>query len=315
MIEEQASIQVENLEKNYGEVRAVAGVSFDVREGEIFGLLGPNGAGKTTTIHCLCGLVEPTSGRLRIGGADVQRDRVAARRQLGLVPQELALYESLSARENLEYWAGLFGLRGEELRQRVEQALALAGLADRGREPLRRFSGGMKRRLNFACGIVHGPRVLLLDEPTVGVDPQSRARLLDLVREQARAGVAVLYTTHYMEEAEHLCDRLAVIDHGRIIASGTLGDLRAMAGGKDLLRVEGRVDGARAAEAAARAGGAEVLRCEEGLLVLRVEDGAKRLEFILEELRHSGAEVRSVSLEQPSLESLFLQLTGRGLRE
>jgi ABC-2 type transport system ATP-binding protein len=311
----QSLIVAENLEKSFGEVRAAAGVSFEVREGEIFGLLGPNGAGKTTTIHCICGLTPPSAGRVRVGGADVQRDRVAARRQLGLVPQELALYESLSARENVEYWGGVFGLRGTELRRRVEEALEVAGLADRGREPAGRFSGGMKRRLNFACGIVHRPRVLLLDEPTVGVDPQSRARLLDLVREQARAGVAVLYTTHYMEEAEHLCDRLAIIDHGRIIAMGTLGELRAMTGGKDLLRVEGRVDGARAAEAAARSGGVEVLRCEEGLLVLRVEDGAKRLELILEELRRSGAEVRSVSLEQPSLESLFLQLTGRELRE
>ncbi len=308
-------IQVENLEKSYGEARAVNGVSFEVASGEIFGLLGPNGAGKTTTIQCLCGLVSPTAGRVRIGGADLQRDRVAARRQLGLAPQELALYESLSARENLEYWAGVYGLRGEQLRQRVDESLELTGLADRGREPVRRLSGGMKRRLNFACAIVHRPRVLLLDEPTAGVDPQSRARLLDLVKEQARLGAAVVYTTHYMEEAQQLCDRLAVIDHGRIIALGTLEELRALIGGRDLLRLAGRMDGPGAAGAAARMEGVEVLHAGGDWLTLRVADGAARLEAILDTLRRSGMEVRSVSLEQPSLESLFLQLTGKDLRE
>lgn len=308
-------ILVEQLEKSYGEVRAVNGVSFEVPPGEIFGLLGPNGAGKTTTIHCLCGLISPTSGRVRIAGADVQRDRVAARRQMGLAPQELALYESLSARENLEYWAGVYGLRGAALRQRADEALELAGLADRGRDPVRRFSGGMKRRLNFACAIVHRPRVLLLDEPTAGVDPQSRARLLDLVQAQACAGAAVVYTTHYMEEAQQLCRRIAVIDHGRIIAMGTLEQLRSLIGGRDVLRVAGRMDGPRAAEAAARMEGVEVLGAAEDLLSMRVEDGARRLEAILETLRRSGMEVRSVSLEQPSLESLFLQLTGKELRE
>lgn len=308
-------ILVEQLEKSYGEVRAVNGVSFEVQPGEIFGLLGPNGAGKTTTIHCLCGLVSPTAGKVRIGGADVQRDRVAARRQMGLAPQELALYESLSARENLEYWAGVYGLGGAQLRQRVGEALELAGLADRGREPVRRFSGGMKRRLNFACACVHRPRVLLLDEPTAGVDPQSRARLLDLVQAQASAGAAVVYTTHYMEEAQQLCHRIAVIDHGRIIAIGTLEQLRSLIGGRDVLRVAGRMDGPRAAEAAARMEGVEVLSAAEDLLSMRVEDGARKLEPILETLRRSGMEVRSVSLEQPSLESLFLQLTGKELRE
>ncbi len=308
-------IQVENLEKSYGQVRAVNGVSFEVASGEIFGLLGPNGAGKTTTLHCMCGLVSPTAGRVRTGGADVQRDRVAACRQLGLAPQELALYESLSARENLEYWAGVYGLRGEQLRQRVDESLELAGLADRSREPVRRFSGGMKRRLNFACAIVHRPRILLLDEPTAGVDPQSRARLLDLVKEQARLGAAVVYTTHYMEEAQQLCDRLAVIDHGRIIAMGTLEELRALIGGRDLLRLAGRMDGAGAAGAAARMEGVEVLHAGGDWLTLRVADGAARLEAILDTLRRSGMEVRSVSLEQPSLESLFLQLTGKDLRE
>jgi ABC-2 type transport system ATP-binding protein len=308
-------ILVEQLEKSYGEVRAVNGVSFEVPPGEIFGLLGPNGAGKTTTIHCLCGLISPTSGRVRIAGADVQRDRVAARRQMGFAPQELALYESLSARENLEYWAGVYDLRGEDLRQRVGEALELAGLADRGREPVRRFSGGMKRRLNFACAIVHRPRVLLLDEPTAGVDPQSRARLLDLVQAQARQGAAVVYTTHYMEEAQQLCHRIAVIDHGRIIAMGTLEQLRSLIGGRDVLRVAGRMNGPRAAEAAARMEGVEVLSAGQDLLSMRVEDGARKLESILETLRQSGMEVRSVSLEQPSLESLFLQLTGKELRE
>src|SRR5271154_2789333 len=225
-------IEVEQLRKQYGEVVAVQDVSFTAQPGEIFGLLGPNGAGKTTTIGCISSLLTPTSGHIRVMGHDVVRDGVAARRSMGVVPQEIALYDDLSADENLSYWGGAQGLRGAELRDRIRETLALTGLSDRAKEPIKRYSGGMKRRLNFACGVVHRPRVLLLDEPTVGVDPQSRVRLLELVREQARAGACVLYTTHYMEEAETLCDRLAIVDRGRIIAQGTLAELRAMLGGR-----------------------------------------------------------------------------------
>src|SRR5580693_1559387 len=232
-------LEVEQLRKSYGELIAVDGVSFAARPGEIFGLLGPNGAGKTTTIGCICGLLVPSAGHVKVMGHDVVREGAAARAKLGVVPQEFALYDDMSARENLDYWGGAQGMRNPKLRERIQQVLELTGLQDRAREPVKQFSGGMKRRLNFACGILHSPSVLLLDEPTVGVDPQSRVRLLDLVREEARAGTTILYTTHYMEEAEVLCDRLAIMDRGAIIASGTLEELRSLMAERDLLRLSG----------------------------------------------------------------------------
>jgi len=197
-------IEVQELRKSFGDLKAVDGVSFTARRGEIFGLLGPNGAGKTTTISCISGLLTPTSGTIRVMGHDVVHDGQAARRALGVVPQEIALYEELSATENLAYWGGAQGLRNPLLRERINKVLESTGLQDRAREPVKRFSGGMKRRLNLAASIVHSPKVLLLDEPTVGVDPQSRVHLLEMVRAEARAGTCVLYTTHYMEEAESL---------------------------------------------------------------------------------------------------------------
>src|SRR5438552_3995049 len=297
-------IEVEQLRKQYGELVAVKDVSFTAPAGEIFGLLGPNGAGKTTTIGCISSLLTPTAGRIRVAGHDVMRDGVAARRSIGVVPQEIALYEDLSARENLSYWGGAQGLRGAKLRDRINAVLELTGLLDRAKEPVKQFSGGMKRRLNFACGIVHEPKVLLLDEPTVGVDPQSRVRLLELVRDQARSGACVLYTTHYMEEAETLCDRLAIIDHGSIIAQGTLTELRALVSEHDLLRLTGtfRTDAVR--EALAHLEGVEILQSDESQMSLAVSDASHRLPSIFAPSKSSG-EVRGTTLTQPSLESLF----------
>jgi ABC-2 type transport system ATP-binding protein len=308
-------IEVENLRKTFGDLVAVDGVSFVAPPGGIFGLLGPNGAGKTTTISCICGLLTPTSGRVRVVGRDVARDGAEARRALGVVPQEIALYDDLTARENLEYWGGTQGLRGAECKRRIEEVLDLTGLADRAREAVKRFSGGMKRRLNFACGILHHPKVLLLDEPTVGVDPQSRVRLLELVRAEAQAGTCVLYTTHYMEEAETLCDRLAVVDHGRIIAQGTLAELRSMLRERDLLRFSGvfRPEGVRAA--LERLDAVELLNVDESQLALAMPEASRRLPEIFAALAASGAEVRGTRLRQPSLESLFIKLTGKELRE
>src|SRR6476659_4174952 len=239
-------IAVSQLGKRYGDLVAVDGVTFTAEPGRIFGLLGPNGAGKSTTIGCISGLLTPTSGRVTVLGHDVVTDRIAARRQLGIVPQELALYEDLSARENLAYWAAAYGMNGDGLKRRVLEVLERIGLGDRSREPVKRFSGGMKRRLNFGCGVVHSPKVLLLDEPTVGVDPQSRVRLLELVREEVATGTCVLYTTHYMEEAQDLCDRIAIIDHGKLLTLGTLDQLRNQIGEKDIIRLSGKFDPAAA---------------------------------------------------------------------
>ncbi len=214
-------IEVNNLRKTFGELVAVRDVTFQVESGQIFWLLGPNGAGKSTTIGCICGLLKPSGGTIRLLGHDVVRDGPRSRQQLGVVPQELALYDDLSAVENLKYWGAVYALRGKQLQARVDDVSASIGLVDRAGDSVRTFSGGMKRRLNFGCSIVHQPQVLLLDEPTAGVDPQSRERLLDLVRAEVATGTCVLYTTHYMEEAQALCDRLAIIDHGEIIAAGT----------------------------------------------------------------------------------------------
>jgi len=308
-------IEVEQLRKSYGDLVAVDAVSFTAQPGEIFGLLGPNGAGKTTTIGCICGLLTPTSGHVRVMGHDVVREGVAARRVLGVVPQEISLYEDLSATENLSYWGGAQGLRQPELGARIQKVLETTGLLDRAREPIKRFSGGMKRRLNFACGIVHVPRVLLLDEPTVGVDPQSRVRLLEMVRAEAQAGTCVLYTTHYMEEAEQLCDRLAIVDRGRIIAAGTLAELRSLLAQRDLLRLTGAFPAEAAKAALEHIDGIEIVQADAGLLVLSLAEASRRLPAIFSALESAGAEVRGTTLTQPSLESLFIKLTGKELRE
>jgi ABC-2 type transport system ATP-binding protein len=308
-------IKVEHLRKMYGEIAAVEDATFTAHAGEIFGFLGPNGAGKTTTIGCISGLLTPTAGRVMVDGHDVVREGTAARRSIGVVPQELAMYDDLTAVENLEYWGGAQGLRGHELKQRIARVLELTGLQDRARETVKRYSGGMKRRLNFACGLVHQPRILLLDEPTVGVDPQSRVRLLDLVREEAKAGTCVLYTTHYMEEAESLCNRLAIMDHGRLIAQGTLTELRAMVGERDLLRLTGAWDTDSVHKALALLDGVEIVHVSDGLATVSAANASGRLHSIFAALSTAGADVRGATLTQPSLESLFIKLTGKELRE
>lgn len=308
-------IKVEHLRKVYGEVIAVEDAGFTANAGEIFGLLGPNGAGKTTTIGCICGLLTPSAGRILVDGHDVVRQGTAARRSLGIVPQELAMYDDLSAVENLEYWGGAQGLRGTRLKERIAMVLELTGLQDRAREPVKRYSGGMKRRLNFACGLVHKPKILLLDEPTVGVDPQSRVHLLDLVREEAKAGTCVLYTTHYMEEAESICDRLAIMDHGRLIAQGTLADLRAMMGERDLLRLTGSWDTEEVRKALARLEDVEIVQVGEGSATISTSNASSRLPSVFAALSSTGADVRGATLTQSSLESLFIKLTGKELRE
>jgi ABC-2 type transport system ATP-binding protein len=312
------SIEVSELVKHYGDSLAVDRVSFSVSGGEIFGLLGPNGAGKSTTLACLSGLHAASSGRASVLGHDVATEPRQAKAALGVVPQELALYEDLSARENLAFWGAAYRMPRREIDPRVLELLEAVGLADRAKEPVKKFSGGMKRRLNFACGIVHRPKVLLLDEPTVGVDPQSRVRILELVRAEARRGTCVLYTTHYMEEAETLCDRIAILDHGKVIAQGTLAELRAMLGERDLLRLSGAFDPAaaqRALDAVPGLAGLEIVQSSPEQLLLALPEASKRLPAVFAALAGAGSEVRETTLSQPSLESLFIRLTGKELRE
>ncbi len=308
-------IEVKDLQKSYGEVLAVKGVSFTARKGSVFGLLGPNGAGKSTVISCICGLLKPTAGTVTVNGFDIVGEAKKAKRSLGVVPQELAIYEDFSARDNLAYWGAAYGLKGRELKSRVAYVLERIGLQDRAGELPKHYSGGLKRRLNFGCGLVHEPEILLLDEPTVGVDPQSRESLFNLVKEERDKGTCVLYTTHYMEEAENLCDELAIIDHGKIIAAGTLKDLRAQVGESDIIQLSGTFDPI-AVEAAilGLAIDSEILVLSAGTLVLAIEEAAARLPAVLAAVSSSGAEIRETRLTEPNLESLFLKLTGSELR-
>ncbi len=308
-------IEVEEVRKVYGDLAAVDGVSFAAGEGMVFGLLGPNGAGKSTTIGCISGLLAPSSGRIRVCGHDVIEEARRARSCIGVVPQELALYEDLNATANVRYWGAAYGLRGSDLTRRVGEVLEATDLSDRAREPVKKLSGGMKRRLNFACGIVHRPRVLLLDEPTAGVDPQSRVRLLDMVREQAQAGACVLYTTHYMEEAQALCDRLAIMDHGRILAMGTLDELRGLLGERDLLRLSGEFEPERSRNGVEALGDVEVVSIDSGTMLIAVGAASRRLPAIFEAIANAGGRVDETTLNRPNLESLFIKLTGREIRE
>ena len=301
-------IELRGLGKDYGGRVAVDRVDLEVRRGEILGLLGPNGAGKTTALSMVCGVVTPTRGSVTIGGVQLAREPFAAKAKLGLVPQDLALYEELSARDNLRYFGALQGLRGATLGRRVDWALEVVGLRDRADEAARRYSGGMKRRLNIAAGLVHQPELLVLDEPTVGVDPQSRNHIFETVRGLHRGGMTVIYASHYMEEVEGLCDRVAIMDAGAIIALGTVPELVARYAGRG---VEVEVDGDVEAAAGAAAAAGAVSR--EGA-VLRVTPTAG-LSPVVAAIEGTGARITRIESHRADLEAAFLALTGRGLRD
>lgn len=277
-------IEATGLRKRFKDVDALKGITFSVRAGEIYGLLGPNGAGKSTAIGILCGLVAPDGGDARLNGIDVTQQPVAAKRVLGVVPQEVALYMELSARDNLRFFGRLYGLGGRDLDQRVNEVLARVSLGDRAREPIERYSGGMLRRLNIAAGLLHAPKAILMDEPTVGLDPQTRINILELVRTIARDGAAVLYTTHYLDEAERLCDRVGIIDHGVILAEGTLQELRAAAGEREIVALRGmfRPDAVAASLGALGPGSEiEVIKTSEQELLFSLRHAERQLSELL----------------------------------
>ncbi|MBD3162837.1 MAG: ATP-binding cassette domain-containing protein [Candidatus Eisenbacteria bacterium] len=308
-------IDVENLSKSFGATRAVDGISFQVQPGEIYGLLGPNGAGKTTTISCITGLLKPSAGRAVVDGVDVGSDPIRARRSLGVVPQETAIYDTLSARENLSYFASLHGISGEEKRRRVDEALDRVGLASNAKQASKKFSGGMKRRLNLAIGLVSRPKALLLDEPTVGIDPQARIHILDVVREVQKEGTAVLYTTHYLEEAETLCDRVGIMDHGRILAEGTISELRARVGEGTVLTLKGRFNPEQIQDAIRAESDARIVSLEENLAMVATSGEAAGASELLSRLLRADLDVAEIAMKEPSLENLFIKLTGRELRD
>jgi ABC-2 type transport system ATP-binding protein len=308
-------LDVRDVRKRYGAVQAVDGVSFTVAKGETVGLLGPNGAGKTTTVSMVAGLLAPDGGEVRLEGRPLSGDTDPRKGALGFVPQDLALFEKLSARENLHLFGALYGLAGSDLHRAVDAALDVAGLADRAKDRVEAYSGGMKRRLNLAAALLHDPRLLILDEPTVGVDPQSRNAIFEALEALKRRGLALVYTTHYMEEAERLCDRLVIVDHGRVLRDGTLKDLYAELPAAEVLEVEIDGDAARAAEGLRGLPGIATATVEAGRLALGVQELGTGSAAALAWLASNGFPVRHVASVRATLEHVFLTLTGRSLRD
>ena len=309
-------IEVQELVKKYGSTVAVDRVSFRVERGELFGLLGPNGAGKTSTISVLSTLLPADGGRAVVAGCDVAKDGDGVRRRIGVVPQEIALYEDLGAQDNLRFWGRLYGLDGNDLTRRTEEMLEAVELSEHARQKVSSFSGGMKRRLNLAAGLMHGPEVLFLDEPTVGIDAQARAKILDLIRQLNDDGLTVLYTTHYLEEAEQLCDRIGVIDRGKLVALGDKDDLIRQIGDEDTISFLLPAD--RFDELRALAAGWETIgKVEErrGCARLKVRDTARVLPEIQAWLMAQQLPLGHLEVLRPNLETLYLNLTGRELRE
>jgi ABC-2 type transport system ATP-binding protein len=294
---------------------AVDGVSFTIAAGETYGLLGPNGAGKTTTISMVCGLLTRDAGRVTLQGRELDTGTVEVKAAVGFVPQEIAVYPDLTARENLRFFGKLYGLSGTELDTRIDRILGTIGLADRADERTDAFSGGMKRRLNIGLGMLNDPALLLLDEPTVGVDPQSRNAILDSVEALASEGMAVLYTTHYMEEAERLCDRVGILDEGSLKAEGTRRELISLVGEHDRLRIDARGDLPAASAAALAVPGVEEAVPREGGLDLMARDVRASLAEIVRAIDDTGAGITSIEVEEPNLEAVFLHLTGKALRD
>ena len=308
-------LRCEHLVRRFGERTAVDDVSFSIAPGETYGLLGPNGAGKTTCIRMVCGLLRRDGGEVVVNGLRVDPRTVRAKAGIGFVPQDVALYPDLSARENLRFFGRLYRLRGRLLDERVAEVLELVDLADRAGDRVESFSGGMRRRLNIGAGLLHRPQLLVLDEPTVGVDPQSRHAILDSVHQLGRSGMAVLYTTHYMEEAERICDRVGIIDRGRLIAEGTRRELVSQLDEHD--QIELTVSGPLNAfvEACRKLDGVEEAGTKDGEVHLLAREGRKLLPQALELAERCGVVVKSVEVKEPDLEAVFLRLTGTALRE
>ena len=310
-------LEVVGLRKSYGDVVAVNGVSLRAGKGETIGLLGPNGAGKTTTVSIVAGLLRPDAGEVRIAGRALAGDTDPVKRAIGLVPQDIGLYEEMSARENLHLFGSLYRLDGGQLRRAMDEALDLVGLRERAKDRVATFSGGMKRRLNLAAALLHDPQLLLLDEPTVGVDPQSRNAIFDNLEALRKRGKTLLYTTHYMEEAERLCDRLVIIDRGKVIADDTLQGLDRLMPAANLLNIE-LADGAREnlrREDLLHAPGVQSVEVRGATLRIGVRNLGADSARVLEWLSERGLPLQHLASERANLETVFLNLTGRSLRD
>jgi ABC-2 type transport system ATP-binding protein len=309
------AIETQDLKKSFGENQAVQGVSFSVEQGEIFSLLGPNGAGKTTTISMLSCLLRPDAGDARVMGHSIRTGEMGVKSVLGVVPQEIALYEDLTARENLTFWGKMYGLRGTALKSRVNEVLDVIGLSDRANERVGKYSGGMKRRVNIGVALLHKPKVIYMDEPTVGIDPQSRRNILDSVVALKNQGMTVLYTTHYMEEAQELSDHIAIMDHGKLIACGTNDELVKLVGQQTRIDLTLSGEPVKISEAWRSVEGVKHVTLEEEKISVLVDDSNIVLPRLFETATLHSSRITSVDIREPNLEAVFLHLTGRALRD
>ena len=311
----QKAIQVQSLQKCFREFVTVKKVDFEVQQGEIFSLLGPNGAGKSTTISMLSCLLKPSGGDAWVMGHSVIREPQAVKAAIGIVPQDIALYGDLSARENLSFWGRMYGLRGNALAARVDEILEIIGLTDRQKDRVDKFSGGMKRRVNIGAALMHKPAVIIMDEPTVGIDPQSRRHILDNIKVLNSQGMTVLYTTHYMEEAQELSDHIAIMDQGKIIACGTHTDLVRMVGELDRINLTINDESAKIMAAWQTTPGVHRVSAEDGHLTILAEDSNSILPHLFEAASRAKVRITSVDIQEPNLEAVFLHLTGKALRD
>lgn len=309
------AVEVKGLKKFYKDVKAVNGVDFSIQSGEIFSLLGPNGAGKTTTINVLTGLFPPNAGDALIFGHSIKKEPLKAKALMGMVPQEIALYEDLSARENLVFWGKLYGLRGQQLQKRVDEVLELIGLRDRQRQRISKYSGGMKRRVNIGIALLHLPKLVIMDEPTVGIDPQSRRHILDNVLQLNKQGMTVLYTTHYMEEAQELSNHIAIMDQGRIVANGTHAELVKLVGEQDRVELTLSQDGGKVLKEWRKVKGVSKVDQEGEKIILLVNDSNAVLPELFKIANQQNARIASIAIHEPNLETVFLHLTGKALRD
>ena len=308
-------LSVTNLAKCFGTLKAVRGISFDVKPGEIYGLLGRNGAGKTTTISCICGLLKPDSGRAVLAGVDLHNDPIGFKRMIGIVPQEIAIYGDLSVVENIRFWGELAGLRGQELKSSVADAVEMVDLTEKLKGPCQKLSGGMKRRLNLAIGMVHKPKLLLLDEPTVGIDVDTRIQILEVVRRVAAQGTAVLYTTHYLEEAQDLCRRIGIMERGAILAEGNLEELCRMVGEGQILSLSGGFSADALRGAIGTDPHVRIVSIEDGAALLDIAAEQGSVSAVLQRILAQEIPVEGISIREPSLQGVFLKVTGRDLAD
>jgi ABC-2 type transport system ATP-binding protein len=308
-------LEVRNLRKQFGKRIAVNNVSFQVHQGDAFGLLGPNGAGKSTTISLIAGLLSADGGEVSLHGHTLSKNPRYVKQRIGLVPQSIALYEELTARENLEFWGTIYGVTGSRLKDNVNWCLEVAGLKDHARQVVSKFSGGMKRRLNIAVGMIHRPELLIMDEPTVGIDPQSRKHILETVKRLNREGMTVIYTSHYMEEVQYLCTRLAIMDHGQMIAYGDLDDVRQLAGSLTTVHMEVSGDPTSVVDELRRDMAFKAVQCTGSTVVFQCTDAGQGVSRAVASLSRYGLQPVRIEIEEPNLETAFLHLTGRQLRD